>query len=168
MRKDNKGFSLVELIVVITIIVVLTGIISMGVGLAVSKPADECAAKLKASLQSMRVTTMGKFDAHMEIYKKNDQIYVKEIKVDTEGGTPSSKESIVSAKGVQLYFEKGNSGTYEELKEGDAPILIYYDRSSGAFSNSVSGYYCTRLKAVKGNRTAVLRLYSLTGKVENE
>ena len=166
MKKDNKGFSLVELIVVITIMVVLTGLISRGVSMAVSKPADECAEKLKASLQSMRITTMGKFDAHLEIYKKNDQIYVKEIRVEDSSGTTTTKESIVSGKGVKLYYEKDNSGSYTELTDGNI-LYIYYNRSSGAFAKT-AGYYCTHMKAEKGNKTAVLRLYPLTGKIERE
>lgn len=168
MKKNNKGFSLVELIVVIAIMVILTGLISMGVGIAVSKPADECAAKIKSSLQSLRVTTMGKYDAHVEIYKKNDQIYVKEIRVEDQTGTETTKESLVSGKGVQLFYEKGNSGTYTELTDGAAPLLIYYNRSSGAFSNATTGYYCTHIKITKGTKEALLTLYPLTGKIVTE
>ena len=66
MKQENKGFSLVELIVVIAIMTILTGLISAGIGMAVSKPADECIDKFKASLQSIRVTSMRKIDAHIE------------------------------------------------------------------------------------------------------
>ena len=168
MRRNNKGFSLVELIVVIAIMVILTGLISMGVGMAVSKPADECVAKIKSTLQNIRVTTMGKYDAHVEIYKQNNQIYAKEIMVEDSTGTTSTKVNLVGTKGVQLFYELDSSGTYVELVEGGPSLLIYYDRSSGAFSKATSGYYCTRIKAVKGTKQAVLRLYSLTGKIAEE
>lgn len=168
MSKNDKGFSLVELIVVIAIMVILTGLISMGIGMAVSKPADECAAKIKSSLQSLRITTMGKYDAHVEIYKKNDQIYVKEIRVEDQSGNETIKESLVSGKGVQLFYEKGNSNTYIELTEDAGPLKIYYNRASGAFSNTATGYYCTHIKVTKGTREALLTLYPLTGKIVTE
>ena len=164
MNGKNKGFSLVELIVVIAIMVILTGLISMGVGLAVNKPADECASKIKVTLQSNRVTTMGKYDAHVEIYKKNNQIFAKEIMVEDSTGKTTTKENLVGTKGVQVFYEKDGSGSYTELVEGADPIKIYYDRSSGAFSNT-PGYCCTRIKVVKGSKEVILRLYTMTGKI---
>lgn len=166
MKQENKGFSLVELIVVIAIMTILTGLISAGIGMAVSKPADECIDKLKASLQSIRVTSMGKFDAHIEIYKKGDQIYAKEYYTEDSSGRETTKENIVGFKGVQVFYEINNSGSYTELVDGGTPLVIYYDRSSGAFSNALTGYYCTRIKAVKNSRTAEMILYPLTGKIE--
>ncbi len=86
--------------------------------------------------------------------------------MEDSSGTTTTKESIVGAKGVKLYYEKDSSGSYTELVNGDI-LYIYYNRSSGAFANT-AGYYCTHLKAEKGDKTAVLRLYPLTGKIEIE
>ena len=163
MKNKNEGFSLVELIIVLAIIVILTGLVSVGVGLAVNKPADECAEKIKANMQSLRITTMGKFDSYMEIYCNGDKIYTKEYLIDADGNV-TSKENLVGAKGVHLSYEKDNSGSYTELS-GDDKITIAYSRSSGAFSNAKAGYYCTGMKVWKGDREVNLTIYKLTGKV---
>ena len=111
MKQENKGFSLVELIVVIAIMTILTGLISAGIGMAVSKPADECIDKLKASLQSIRVTSMGKFDAHIEIYKKGDQIYAKEYYTEDSSGreTTKNKSTYTQQHSDPSYYTTNNT-----------------------------------------------------------
>lgn len=42
-KKDNRGVSLVEIIVVIAIMAVLVGVTSYGLSLISGKPVDECA-----------------------------------------------------------------------------------------------------------------------------
>ena len=66
MKKDNRGLSLVEVIIVITIMAVLGGLMTMGISAGVSKPAEECAEKLEAALNNARITTMGKQSVELE------------------------------------------------------------------------------------------------------
>ena len=166
MKKDNRGLSLVELIIVIAIMVILTGLVATSIGLANSKPADECAKKIEATLQDLRISSMGKYDAYLEIYKSNNQIYAKQVLTMDGSGTTSEKLVVVGAKGVDLTYEFDNSGSYALLSDGSS-IKIKYDRSSGAFaipdgySGRISGIKCT-----KGSRTVDLKLTLSTGKIK--
>ena len=78
MKRNNRGMSLVEVIIVVAILSIVAGGITMGIGFITGKPADECANKLRAALQSNRTTTMGKLSAKLEICVEDDGIYIKE------------------------------------------------------------------------------------------
>ena len=72
MRKmtkiDNKGFSLVELVIVMAIILILGGVAFTGLSLLTSRPVDECARKIQMVLQGNRNTTMGKLRQILMVY----------------------------------------------------------------------------------------------------
>lgn len=171
MKKDNRGLSLVELVIVIAIMTVLTGVISMGIGIAVSKPADECASKLKAALQNARVTSMGKLDTTISVYTKDEKIYLMQ-KVVSESGT-NSTETLIGAKGVEVKYKISGESSYRDLGDSSHPLVLSFNRSSGAFKDlSAMGFatktYCVEIQVSKGNKTKLLKLSSLTGKIQME
>ena len=167
MKCDNRGLSLVELIVVIAIMVILTGLVATSIGIANSKPADEWANKVENNLLDLKVSCMGKYDAYLEIYRINGQVYAKQILTMDESGTTTEKLSVVGGKNVTIAYEKDNSGSYTELPNDGTVIRVKYDRSSGAFAvppgstGRISGIKCS-----KGDRTVELRLTLSTGKVK--
>ena len=59
MKNDNRGLSLVEVVIVLAIMAVLGTVVSVGVNLVTRKPADQCASRLQTVLQNNRMTTMG-------------------------------------------------------------------------------------------------------------
>ena len=68
-KKNNGGFSLVELIVVIAISVVLIGAATISIRSVMGVEVKQCARNIESIINKTRVTTMGKDSAVLEIYK---------------------------------------------------------------------------------------------------
>lgn len=165
MKKDNRGVSLVEMIIVIAILAVVSGGLALGIGAAVSKPAEECARKITDSLKNARISTMGKQTVNLELYADTDGIYLKE-KMTGSGGTSSEKTVKIGQRGVEVSFQLTGESSFTSLGGASSPLVLSYERTTGGFKEVSPGKYCQYIKIKKGSREYTLELYSLTGKVE--
>ena len=170
MKKDNRGTSLIELIFVMAILAVLACSVGLGINLISERPANQCASKLKSMMQNNRVTTMGMWNARLEIYADPaGGVFVKEV-IREAGGTETEKYTTLVDKGVTVQY-KDNDGTYRPLGDDTTPLVISYNRSSGAFNDlsltdyTLTGKYCTEIQVSKGSTVKILRLSYLTGKI---
>lgn len=166
MRNNNKGFSLVELIIVVAIISLFTGIAGYGISLSSGKAADECAQKLASSIQRARTSSMGKNETKIEISKDEDGVWAQETVTladkDTGGaGADVPQEKVkVGAKNLNVKF----NGSV--LSEGDV-VKLEFDRSSGA----LKGYDSTAellFVISKASKERKVKIVPLTGKVTVE
>lgn len=135
--KQNKGYSLIELVVVIAIMMVLAGVIGLQINMIYGFYAKECAKNLEAQLNKVQITNMSKKLTEMEIYKKNDGYYVKVIE---NRGTAAEKvtEKKIGRSSIELTYSTDAKDTSEfTLNEGTV-ILIQFDRATGAMEMSAS------------------------------
>ena len=80
---NEKGFSLVELIIVIAIMAVVIGTVVFSVSMVFSANAKACCNNLQRAIADCKVTTMGKSEAWLVLYRGSDnqiycQMYYKE------------------------------------------------------------------------------------------
>lgn len=155
---------MVEVIIVVAILSIVAGGITLGIGFITGKPADECANKLRAALQSNRMTTMGKLSAKLEICVEDDGIYIKE----TIGTAGEASEKVSTTRigdaGITIKYTV-SGGSSVELTPGSS-LELSFNRGSGAFNPLPGGGYCTEIVISKGNTVKTLKLYYLTGKIE--
>ncbi len=173
MKKDNRGFSLIELIIVLAILAILTLSVSYGVGILMDKPAKQCAIKLESYITDCRVTTMGKLNAVLYLYMDGDRLMVKKV-IDTSGTEHSETVTELGSGIAVSYRVSGDAaGSYRTLGDASNPLVISFNRSSGAFmpldvmGSAFVGKYCLEIKVeVPGNdKVKLLKLSYLTGKV---
>lgn len=163
---NNKGLSLVEIVIVVTIMTVLTGVMAVGVSLALSKPADECAEKIVSTLSNARITTMGKQGITLKFYEAGDQsIWLEEVITNPDGSPAPPKRTKIGQKGVVVKYKlTGDTAANRDL--GSEALELSFKRSTGGFNTAgSSGEYCEEIVVSKGNRTKTITLYYLTGKV---
>jgi prepilin-type N-terminal cleavage/methylation domain-containing protein len=144
--KDNKGITLVELIIVIALICVIgTGtFLTMNSlkGVNVSKASS----LIYDEIISTRVETMSKVDkTYLYIYKNtndaNYYIYSSSInslnKVQLDAVTSSPK---IGNKGIMISYKKNTDlpSDDETYLDNTNFILIYFNRSTGAFESDYS------------------------------
>ena len=157
----NKGFSLVELIVVIAILGVMTAVGGYALTAISSANAKECAREIEAGLISTRTQSYSSDTAtsvvEVSFYKGADGIYMKksfEAEAKKIGG---SKVSV----SYQL-----SSGVDTDLD--DDRISFSFNRSSGAFRemkvNGNSEGICQTIKITSGSKTYTITCYEHTGK----
>lgn len=176
---------MVEMIIVVVIIAVVGGVVFLGIGFVTGKPAEKCANKLLSLMQRNRITTMGKLEARLEIYIKDDCLYVKEVIQTEEGAEPKVTETRIGDSGLKVscrisgetnyrvLVNQETGETYWEVTES-SPLIISYDRSSGAFKDlslmgsSWAGRYCEEIKIEKANKVKILKLVTRTGKITLE
>ena len=166
VKQDNRGLSLVEVIIVVAIMSVLIGITGFGLGMINGKPADECAQKITYSLQNSRTKAMGKYALTYELYMEGDVLKVKETVQNDPSDAAVDSISTVGAKGVTATY-KLSGDTTEYSISGTNKLVIRFDRAGGGFApvDPTTGKYCEEIKISKASTTRTITLVPPTGKV---
>lgn len=169
MRDNNKGLSLVEIIVVVAIMSALAGIMTIGLSSVISKPAEECGKKIVSALRDAKVTTMGKRTCYIEISQNTAgaPVYLTEY-INGTAQIPTK----VGEKNINVTLTT-EGGTYDlsDIKT----IRISYKRETGGFdkasftaSGSNKNEYLRTMVISKGTKTYTINLAYLTGKITIE
>ena len=170
---NNKGFSLIELIVIIAIMGVLVGGASLGIGLVFSKDAMKCATRLNDSIYDARANSMykaGKFELSIDNTGSANVATISQTDVtpiisDTVylDGVDSNKKTTISAKFVTEAVPAGTAISFPvNLTFDKAKGNVYFDvDADGTYDDGIIVFDITPLR---GNRTAKVQLVTTTGK----
>jgi len=155
---NDKGFSLIELIVVIAIMVVVIGMSSMSLAILTGSDAKQACEKISAHLNEAKTGAMTRqsediniiyvsnpdnYDwADKEGYYSIKQLYTFEKNNSFDGETdtnpvtavPIGQEHRYLCNGrVEMVFSYGTSDTYTVGKSEDKGIKIEFDRTTGLY-----------------------------------
>lgn len=151
MKKDNRGFSLVELIVVIAIMAVMVGILVFSMSILTGAQARECAQKVSSQLDSTKTGSMSRYDETMELsylekdsieevnsdgfYTKSSVYSINKYAAGYEITEPVYRKVGTSKVKVTVYLKDGSS--YEIGKDAGNTITVGFNRASGAFNKAI-------------------------------
>ena len=192
--KENKGFSLVELVIVIAIMAVIGSAIFYSYMLIVGQYPRECANNLSSSMDKAKnyaLTRSASVDCYMELAKNNKGYYVKYYvpknatapghDVNTGAFQPDdwelTEEVNIGKKMVHVNCEFYNGSTKVktvEINDTDS-VKFVYNRITGALKgigdaasdyglNSIDGNYTDVYIKVEYSRKYEIHLYTATGK----
>ena len=152
MKKNNEGFSLIELIIVIAIMAILSTFAFYGLHYLSMADAKGCAQDINSSVSNVKSLTMSKTkDVYMLLYRYDDNYYVKLS--TNKSMTVDDKEC--KKVGSSDSFHIVCDGT--ELKNGDSR-LIEITRRDGSFVT------CPKRIQVNGGGEYSVWLIKNTGK----
>lgn len=162
---DNRGISLVEIIIVLAIMTVAGGAMLIGIGMISGKPAQKCSQKIVYSLERHRTTAMGKVDTEYKLYVGADGAIWLDEKVWEKNAPPAAPDRTssipIGEKSVTVTYVCGSAT--QDL--ASAPLTLKFRRGSGGFQPQAGGDYCTEIKVSKAGKDYTIELVPLTGKV---
>lgn len=174
--KNEKGFSLIELIVIIAIMAILGTFIFFSLSFASGQDARECANNLSTVLDKEKtyaLTKSAETDCYVEISLGTDGYFAEFFIPKSATVRPTDPDPYISAEEKQIgkravvitcTFSDGTTAT---ITAGH-PMTVTYDRVTGAVKEvsvgTISGV-CESITITHG-RTYSITLYSATGKHE--
>ncbi|MBQ7834141.1 MAG: prepilin-type N-terminal cleavage/methylation domain-containing protein [Lachnospiraceae bacterium] len=168
MKKDNKGFSYVELLLVLAIIAIMTGIMALSMSLVGRTNVNKGCDNLNNAMNQARTTSMarGRTNGQITISCEGGKYYYyigKPGTAESNGG----KVKFASLPVKVSYVLHSDPGVLESLDEGES-ISIRYDQSTGAFGMASVGDYVDNIVLSNGDKMATIKCYIPTGKTEIE
>ena len=155
MKKDNKGFSLVELIVVIAIIGIMATLAVTSIGPLISQRASNAASSANSLISKCKVFSMGREgEVYVRIYKAADGNVLGEY---WENGALIETE-ILGGGSVQVSPES----TFISFKRATGGLRIFGASQGNAAPNSGS---CT-ISFSSAGKTYDVVIIASTGKHE--
>ncbi len=186
--KNNKGYSLVELIVVIAIIAVLGVGATWSIILVFSANAKTCANDIVGAISECKIETMskGQGSVKLKIYRDGagGTIYSELLFKDASGdwsfknGTPETGYAGEREKVGASRCSVGTSDGADDIPTSrDTAWEIYFNRSTGSFADGTgvtSGGATTQalldngIWVMGGSKNYYIKLEKLTGKTTKE
>lgn len=164
-KTDNKGMSLVEIIVVIAILSLFIGSVSYSINWASGKAAEECAQKLAYNLKQARTMAMGKNSTTITVKKDEAGNIITEMKLVTDTGDAATTTSMkVGNRSVSVRFDDGSS----ESELGTGGVVFVFDRASGALktlNGAEANTASPKFTVSKGSTRRTIEIVPITGRI---
>lgn len=170
--KGNKGFSLIELIIVIAILAVVTGVSFVGLGYLYNSNVKSTIKKINTSLLKTQSYTTAKSvggrDIYFKLYQDSGDYYTAMCREDSSGKEIElQKPEKVGKKNLTVkYFVSDGA----EVKiDSSNSLKLYFDRSTGGLLPIVTGgsTYCSKIEiSVNGLSKCSVSISKVTGKTE--
>ncbi len=172
-RSDNRGFSLVELIVVMAILALMTGMFLLSSGILATRAGKQCAKQIRHELDQVRIATMGKNKVTMSLSVDSvGRVWVTEVttspKVGASGTLTNTETKQIGSARARVEVSPGG-GAFVPLNTSG--VNFEFNRSTGAFidvtGGQIGGTYCIdEIRVSGGSQSHTLKLKKVTGKVE--
>ena len=169
MKINNKGMSLVEIIIVIALISIVTGVIGYNISLAKAKDIEECAKKMTSAIQHCRTVTMGKYDTTITIAYEDNKIVATETmtSVDETGASVvKTDKKVIGKKGLDVTYSVSGGGGGEKSLQTEA-LILKFNRGNGSLesTNGNDGQFCTKIVISRGAKSRIIEIVPITGRV---
>lgn len=167
-RGDNKGYSLIELVIVLAIIAIIMSTVFYSIILIFSANAKSCANNIQRAIGDCKVTTMGKASAYMTLYRNAEGNVYTQMHVKDGGAYPYpsyGEAQKVGTQKVTVKYKPSSASAETELLAGDE-IEIWFDRATGGFLDDGSHTFYEYIRVEGGSKNYKIVLTELTGKSE--
>lgn len=157
--KDNRGFTLVELIVVMLIMAVLaTGSVA-GYNLLHVGSAKRASERILSVLSEVQMENLAKNEAYSLVITQNSQgDYV--LSVSCDGSSVSSE--VLNMRNGRISFETGAGSTIEVGPS--AKLEVCFRKDTGGVKKNGEGEIITRIRITSNGDTFYIRMVTATGK----
>lgn len=158
--KNQKGFSFVEMILVIAIVAILTGVAGISIGLIARSNVNRTVQKLDSAFSQARTQSMAKGNLRGMLFLtyENNRVYCY---VGSATNPKRNEEKVeIAVAPVQVSVFAG--GTETVLSPSDNEIIIGFIQTSGAIDTSIGSY--EKIKISNDRHTMYLHIYPITGK----
>ena len=186
MKKRNRGFTLVEMVVIISIFVILLGIMVPSLNSILGFRVQRAANSIASALDKTKIEASNRLVGEMMLERREDGYYISYI---IDRGKVNGKENIKWNEDEEKIAPSKTSISYKvEMTVGES-LIITYDRATGAFlplqsqnetywdkdifqelrdgkSIFTGGVYCNQIIVSGGGRTRIINLLKDTGKYE--
>ncbi|MEG7530744.1 MAG: type II secretion system protein [Hungatella sp.] len=156
--RDNRGFSLVELMVVVTMMAALIGLASFSINIRLGTEASKAIRILDMAIHQVRMDTMSKASAKIKVDVDDaDQSYYVQMELDGV-----DQEKIWLGKpDLQISYTKKTKGSdfsAMQILDSAHPLILAFDRSTGAQKpDSMGGdSFCTEIIVRKGKTQKII------------
>lgn len=161
MKQNNRGMSMVEIIVVVAILAIMVGCFMLMPGAIAKQKVAEAAERLSYQMSNARTEAMCRQNVVMTITKKSDGIYTQ-----ITGG----EEVCISDEEIQIFYSRQKNDIEQgevELTIGST-IEIRYDRDTGGIQPETDGsgedHYLSKIVCKKGSIEKTIHCVAKTGK----
>lgn len=169
---NNKGYSLLEAIIIVVILGVIAGFMMTSSGLLDGRRTKACADNISSLLEKVRATNLGKDEVTITIYEDTGKGIKADIVTKVKAKNPSDPDKL-----SRVTEDVGNDNmeiSYSTDLSGSSPVLLgsgsmefSFNRSTGSVkSTTPSGIKCIIVR--RGNAEKKIKIYTETGKVSVE
>ena len=194
MQKKNRGFTLVEMIITVSIFAILLGILVPSLNSIIGFRVQKATNSIASALDKTKIEASNRLVGEMRLEKRLDGYYISYI---LDRGKVNGKENIkwnedeekIAPVKTSIAYKVYRNDEKREMRVGDS-IIITYDRATGGFSPLqvqseaywenidifgtlkrggslfTEGEYCDQIIISGGSRKRTIQLYRETGKYD--